>query len=378
MTSFMKARLSPGSYESSTLPELSKILIISPSLKLGGIERASSNLANEFVRAGHSVFFFCIFRQKPFFPLDKSVEIIEPRFKKLQRLNVINAPFRIRRAVKKIKPDAILVFNKFYGAQTLLGLAGLKHKVFVSERASPFYRFPPALEMFNKLVFSVFKPSGVVAQTHFAANKQKDYYKKGTSIKVIPNALREIKQFDIQKRQVVLGVGRLSDHLKGFDLLIDAWSQVNNKQWKLILTGRMEENPIIEEKVRKYGLEKNIEFVGRINDIDLLYAEAGVFVIPSRSEGFPNALVEAMASGLPVISFNFHAGVEEIITKNLNGILIENGNTKKLAEAIDILISDETERNRLGKNAKEIKNRLEGKKISSEVLDFILSDKSFV
>lgn len=374
----MKARLSPESYESSTSTELSKILIISSSLKLGGIERASSNLANEFARAGHLVYFFCVFRQKPFFSLEKSVEIIEPRVKSSQRLNIIDAPLRIRRAVKKIKPDAILVFNKFYSAQTLLGLAGLKYKIFVSERASPFYRFPFTIEIFNKLVFSIFKPTGVVAQTHFAANKQKEYYKKGTSIKVIPNALREIKKFDVQKRQVVLGVGRLSDHLKGFDLLIDAWSQLKNKQWNLVLTGRMEENPIIEEKVRKYGLENNIEFVGRVNNIDLLYAEAGVFVIPSRSEGFPNALVEAMASGLPVISFNFHTGVEEIITKNHNGILVENGNTKKLAEAIDFLIADEAERSRLGKNAKEIRNRLEGKQISSEVLGFILTDKSFV
>jgi len=350
-------------------------MIITSSLQLGGIERASTHLANKFVKAGHSVFFFCIFRHKSFFSLENSVEIIEPIAKKSQRLNIINAPLRIRRAVRKIRPDAIIVFNKFYGAQTLLGLAGLKQKVFISERSSPFFRFSPIIEMFNKLVFSVFKPSGVVAQTHFAANKQKNYYIKGTLIKVIPNALREAKQFDVQKKQVVLGVGRLSDHLKGFDLLIDAWSQVKNKQWKLILTGRIDENKVIEEKIKNYHLKNQIEFVGQVTEIDRLYAEAEIFVLPSRSEGFPNALVEAMAYGLPVISFNYHAGLEEIITNNQNGIVIENGNITKLAEAIDSLISDETERSRLGKNAKEISNRLDSQKISSEVMDFILPVK---
>jgi len=76
-----------------------------------------------------------------------------------------------------------------------------------------------------------------------------------------------------------------------------------------------------------------------------------------------------MASGLPVISFNFHAGIEEIITKNYDGILVEEGNTLTMAEAIDYLISNEAERNRLGKNAKGIRNRLDPQ--------IILYDKGF-
>ncbi|MDW7761968.1 MAG: glycosyltransferase [Acidobacteriota bacterium] len=356
---------------------MSKILIITSSLQLGGIERVSSNLANEFSNAGHSIHYFCIFRHTPFFDLSENIVRIEPKLKKPQRFNILDAPIRIRKAVKKINPDSVLVFNKFYGTLTLLGLVGLNYPVYISERASPFYRFPLIIELFNNMVFLFVNPSGVIAQTEFAARCQRRFYKTGTPIRVINNPLREIEVFELLRKPIVLGVGRLADHLKGFDLLVEAWAHVKNKSWKLVLTGSRQENTKLAELAGKMNLHERIEFIGRVNDIDRLYAEAGMIVIPSRSEGFPNAMVEAMAAGLPVISFNFQAGPEEILVNNHNGILVENGNTEKLAEKIDLLIENKEERVRLGKNAKEIRIRLDRNKICREFLNFILPEGSF-
>ncbi len=350
-----------------------KVLIISPSLQMGGIEASSSTLANEFSRQGIDVHYFCVFKRSKFFYLNENIIIHEPGYQMSQRYNLISAPLRIRRLATRIKPDSILAFNKFLGALTLFSLSGLNYKIFISERASPGYRFRPHLEVFNNIIFKFLKPEGVISQTKFAYSIQQKKYLKGTRFRVINNALREISVFDTLRNKHILAVGRLKDPMKGFNRLIEAFSMIKNNEWNLIFAGGdSSEGAELLKKSKKISNHLNIHFIGKIKNIDKFYAESGIFVLPSISEGFPNALVEAMSAGLPCIGFRYNSGITEIIEDGYNGILVENGNIPALAKKLDFLIENEAERTRLGNNARKIKEKLAIEHISAQYLDFIL------
>jgi len=106
--------------------------------------------------------------------------------------------------------------------------------------------------------------------------------------------------------------------------------------------------------------------LGRKNDVEKYYYEAGIFILSSRMEGYPNALVEAMACGCPCISFDCKTGPSSIIKNNINGILIENGNIDELSKAMNELSLNAENRQKLSLKALEIREKLNIKKISEK------------
>lgn len=344
---------------------------------MGGIERAGVNIANSIAAQGKSVVFISLFRQDHFFQLHPAIQFNEPNGFNKTKLSLGKSVLWLRKTIKQNNPETILVFNYFYGAIVQLAVRGLKVPVIVSDRGSPFYKWPKHVKLFNDVVFSLFPPKGIVAQTQIAAEFKASFYKNRTKIRVIPNALREVQLYpEIQSQKQILAVGRLGDQLKGFDRLIDAFALLTNKEWELIIAGGNEDGDYLKKQATKLNLIHRIRFLGKVKDIDKIYAQAGIFVIPSRSEGFPNALCEAMAAGLPCISFDFIAGPRDIINDGQNGIIIENGNIEALAAAIDYLIENPSVREKLAIKAMNIREWLKLEMIGKEYLDFILSENN--
>ena len=318
--------------------QANKILIIAPCLAMGGIERASSNTANGLSELGANVYFLSLFKKEAFFKLNEGIEILEPQGFNKTKLSLFKSILWIRKEVKRVNPEHILVFNKFYGAITALALLGTKYPYFLSERSSPLFVWRQPMRAINKFAFSIKPPKGVIAQTNIAAEYQRKYFKK-TEVIVIPNSVREVQLFpEIKREKVILAVGRLNDYLKGFDLLIESFAKLKNQDWELHIAGGDEEGEALKEQAERLGVINRIKFLGKVKEIDKCYAYAGMFVIPSRSEGFPNALAEAMTAGCCCIAFDFVAGPNEMITNGVDGILVPSGDTQKLAEAIDDLI----------------------------------------
>ena len=351
--------------------QANKILIIAPCLAMGGIERASSNTANGLSELGAKVYFLSLFKKEAFFKLNEGIEIIEPQGFNKTKLSLFKSILWIRKEVKRVNPEHILVFNKFYGAITALALLGTKYPYFLSERSSPLFVWRQPMRAINKFAFSIKPPKGVIAQTNIAAEYQRKYFKK-SKVVVIPNSVREVQLFpEIKREKVILAVGRLNDYLKGFDLLIESFAKIKNQDWELHIAGGDEEGEVLKAQAEKLGVINRIKFLGKVKEIDKCYAYAGMFVIPSRSEGFPNALAEAMTAGCCCIAFDFVAGPNEMITNGVDGILVPSGNIDKLAQVIDILIQDQIKIESYSNEALKVKEKLNQQKIVSQIKDFI-------
>ena len=351
--------------------QANKILIIAPCLAMGGIERASSNTANGLSELGAKVYFLSLFKKEAFFKLNEGIEIIEPQGFNKTKLSLLKSVLWVRKEVKRVNPEHILVFNKFYGAITALALLGTKYPYFLSERSSPLFVWRQPMRAINKLAFSIKPPKGVIAQTNIAAEYQRKYFKK-TEVIVIPNSVREVQLFpEIKREKVILAVGRLNDYLKGFDLLIESFAKLKNQDWELHIAGGDEEGEALKEQAERLGVINRIKFLGKVKEIDKCYAYAGMFVIPSRSEGFPNALAEAMTAGCCCIAFDFTAGPRDIIVDGISGLIVENGNTTEMAKAIDYLIAHPEKRIQLSKEAIKIREKLNKNIIANKIKYFL-------
>ena len=179
------------------------------------------------------------------------------------------------------------------------------------------------------------------------------HWKALSNLQVIPNFITHIPaEASHGNRQRVIAVGRY-DRVKGFDLLIEAWKQVcqYHLEWHLDIygAGNREE---YQQMADEMGLKDVVHCHGPVTDIDTQYISSSLFVLSSRNEGFGLVLVEAMAAGLPVVSFDCPCGPSDIIKNGEDGLLIENGNVQKLADAICWMISHPEERKQYGKQAR--------------------------
>lgn len=158
--------------------------------------------------------------------------------------------------------------------------------------------------------------------------------------------------------KAVISIGRLSDE-KGVDLLLDTWSEVapRHPDWVLRIYGSGEDEEVSRRHCASLGLDGSVRWMGRTGDVQGALRGGSVFALSSRGEGFPLALLEAMAMGVPCAAFDCAPGVHEIVTDGENGLLAPPGNTGELARKLDRLMSDGELRDRMGEMAREVVRR---------------------
>lgn len=171
------------------------------------------------------------------------------------------------------------------------------------------------------------------------------------------------------KREVgvnrVVTIGRYA-YQKGYDLLLQAWAELsrireleNGEEWTLDIYGQGDQTDYRQLMV-ELGIDSNrCHLNGPVEDVVKAYQESSIFVLSSRFEGFGMVLIEAMACGLPVVSFDCPAGPDEIITDGVDGLLVPSGDVYALAEKLMLLMSDENLRRRLGQQARQTAQRYE-------------------
>jgi len=179
---------------------------------------------------------------------------------------------------------------------------------------------------------------------------------EGVAVLAIPNAVpdmgRVLTEPDPDAR-VAIAAGRLT-RPKGFDLLIDAWRAVAvaHPEWQLRIYGRGPAKRKLRRRIRKAGLDEQVHLMGFTRGLPAEFASSSLFVMSSRFEGFSMVLLEAMASGLPVVSFDCPVGPAELVDHGVTGVLVENGSVAALAGEINRMIDDPALRSKLGAAAR--------------------------
>jgi glycosyltransferase involved in cell wall biosynthesis len=151
----------------------------------------------------------------------------------------------------------------------------------------------------------------------------------------------------------VIAIGK-QGYQKSYDRLLEAWHLVyqQHSDWELEIYGKIETEEKLEEQALKLGICEKISFYPPTQEIESKYLEASIYVMSSRFEGFGMVLIEAMACGVPCISFDCPHGPADIITDGVDGILVENGDVAGLANALIRLIENEELRKKMGTAAK--------------------------
>ena len=325
-----------------------KIAFLIPSLSPGGAERVVVSLANKFSNK-FEVFLIVLNKTETVYNVDKEVNLIYLQEKYSPSSSLIEAiksnviyVKKIVKIAKNNKIDTLIGFTTSVNILTVISSTLLKKPNLISERNNPEVYVPNA---FWRILRNFWYPftNGLIVQTEFI----KGFYQKTiqeSKIKIIPNPIDEIMlstRKDYSERDnVILTVGRL-DANKNQRLLIEAFANLNVDNWKLVVVG----DGVLREEYKKLtaslGIADKVDFVGNVNNVSDYYNQAKIFVFTSQSEGFPNALLEAMAFGLPCISTDCPSGPSEIIKNNENGYLVELNNRSQLECGLTNLMNDQ-------------------------------------
>ena len=340
-----------------------KICLAISTMSSGGAERNTSMLANHFSKDNDVFILTLQSNNKSFYKIDKKVKIIDLDlikntknfFSKL--INLIKRIYIITLQLKKQKPDILISFLETTNITLIISslfISSIKVRI-VSDRNNPKKSERPIIITILKFLFYRFSDY-VVLQTQ----KIKENYKfvKKNKIKIIQNTISDNiklkKNYKINKKLKIISVGRLEPQ-KGYDVLLKSLKVLkeNNYEFLCNIFGAGSERKKIYKSITKLGLKNYVFLKGVNNKILNYYKNYNLYILSSKFEGYPNSLLEALASGLTSISSDCDYGPSEIITNNVNGLLFKNGNHLDLYKKINFLLKNKSKFNKFGKNSKK-------------------------
>jgi len=352
-----------------------RLTLVIASLGRGGAERTASVLASAWAEKGIHVTLITYLRDDvPAYPLHAGVVLRQLHLRGgaarhffhglVRNLKVVRA---LRRAIRESAPDLIVSFMDIPNVLTLLAARGINAPVVVTEHTHPaYYDIGWMWQILRRLVYD--RADALVCMTTPVLSWFQQRFKiRGfiipNSVDPPPSHVDKLLKRDMTK-SFVIAMGRLSWE-KGFDLLLDAFSRiaVRHPNWSLRILGEGPLRQSLEEQVQNLNLNGRVELTGALEDPFPVLQAADIFVFSSRFEGFGNALCEAMACGLPVISFSCPSGPPEIIRDGIDGLLVPPENTSALATAMDRLMCSAHERILLAARAPEVVSRFSRQRI---------------
>jgi glycosyltransferase involved in cell wall biosynthesis len=214
---------------------------------------------------------------------------------------------------------------------------------------------------------------GVIAQTSEAKEIYHLLYAH-KNIVVIGNPIRKVKGEPAQRKNQVLMVGRLIS-TKHQDRLIRIFLGIDEPGWKLVLVGydhlKQQHSSKLIELINELNGQDRVILAGKQEDVDKFYLESKVFAFTSSSEGFPNAVGEAMSAGLPVVAYDCIAGPSELIKDGYNGYLIPLFDDELFGQRLSELMKDDQQRIEMGSNAERSIKKFDKEAICEQFWHFI-------
>ena len=361
-----------------------KILFLINEFERGGAERVVSYLLTHLPKFYPEInpVLYLLEKSEYAYSLPENIDIYTgSRYHSSNMIKFLKLPIlalRLKRFIIKNKINVVISFlNRANYTNILARHFGSDHRCIISERntSSFVYRSKSVIGMINRTLMHQLYPA---SQTIIAVSKGvkedlvKNFKIPDRLISVIYNpydielirqkSLEKLahKWLDNKKYKILISVARLEKQ-KNHALLIRSFKQVNDElpETRLLLLGEGHERENLNRLIKSHGLDSKIQILGQQNNPFPFLRKSDLFVLSSDFEGFPNALVESMICGCPVVSTNCKSGPDEIITDGVNGLLVPVGNKIALSNAICRVLKNEKLKLDLKKNALQSVKRFE-------------------
>ncbi|MDR0407018.1 MAG: glycosyltransferase family 4 protein [Holosporales bacterium] len=346
-----------------------RLAFVISSLEFGGAERDLSKQANFWAAEETEVciFVFTTAQKPPAYPLDPRVQVyfLKDHFRHIPVVKLgdvlrrLFCTIALRRALKKFKPNVIVSYVDIVNITTLIVSKGLGIPVIVSERIDPAYHrlgfFHPLWDFIR--LHTHRWASHVIVQTQDALRYFPKHFQE--RLMVIPNSVAKPSCAVIINPTIqhIVTIGRLCFQ-KDQETLLQAFSliQKNHPTLQLTIYGEGPYRAHLEHMIHEKGLQNHVFLPGMVANVQEVLLQVDLFVFPSRYEGFPNALCEAMAVGLPIIASNC-SGNTTVVQDGVDGLLFPIGDVQTLTQKMEFLIENFDERQRLSQNARYLPER---------------------
>lgn len=325
----------------------------------GGAERVVCNLAKYLSDKGDICTVLTMSEDKDVYGLKETIKTQSLLLDSERRNPVLDNLKRIRRLhtyIRRNNCDSYVVFLPITTILFLIFRNFTKARVIVSERSDP--------NRYSKWKQILLKKLAKRADVWvFQTEDSKAWY--GNTVKdaiVIPNAINKaflVRSLSEEKQKVIVGVGRLSAE-KNFSMLVEAFSDIADEfpDYRLDIYGEGEQRNLLEQLTKELNISDRVKFPGYLSSLEEKIQSASLFVLSSNFEGMPNALLEAMALGLPCISTDCPVGgPRSLICNGENGILVPVGDKQSLSNTMRNILQNPEFATKLGRNAKEVRER---------------------
>ena len=324
----------------------------------GGAERVIIEVAHGLSQMGYRSILVTSFVDENWeYPIPDGVERVSIEQRERRDSFVvrnIRRVYALRQLCKKYKPAVLVSFMDESNVRALIATMGLPVKNIISVRADPAQLY----DGFCKSLLARYllpRADGCVFQTENAMHWFPESLQRKSQVILNPVKPAFFQMQRVHNPKHIVAIGRL-DKFKNFGLLLDAFSQLAFKypQEKLLIFGQGVLRDELQRKINALHLEGRAFLMGATDDVPGVLATARLFVLSSDSEGMPNALMEAMAVGVPVIATDCPSGgVRSLIEDGVNGLLVPMGDKERLADAMDKVLTDDSLSERLGDYARQ-------------------------
>ena len=361
-----------------------RITLVIFSLVAGGAERVMATMANFFAaRKGRTVTLLTLDSgdTPPFYPLDPAVQ-----HRPLGLASISRNPFHalasnvhrvraLRRAIAATQPDLVISLMSETNVLTLFAAAPLGVPMLVQEQNDPHHHH-------IGWQWNVLRSWAYPKATHVVALNEQNLSYFSESVRkrgrIIPNPAvltgppgRTARPSDGPK--TLMAMGRFVPQ-KGFDLLFEAFARIapRHPDWSLEILGDGPLRADFETQIARLGLADRVRLPGITHEPHDRLRTADLFVMSSRHEGFPLSLCEALACGLPAVSFDCPTGPGDIIRQDIDGLLVPPENVAALSAALDSLMSDPQRREKFSARAPEVLDRYSVEKVMGLWEDLVI------
>ena len=344
------------------------------SLHKGGAERVFVNLAEYFYKKGYRVTMVTQYQFQPEeeYVLPEGVrrilsDLTEEELSNSRIINFWRRVCKLHRIWKREKPNLVLSCIGKNNFMTVVTTMFTRTRAVVSVVGEAREEYPNRLmRMLANLLFPL--ASGVILQTE----RSRYFFHKRVQRRavILPNSLNPDfirPRYEGQREKRIVSVGRM-DANKNHEMMIRAFASLASRypEYTLTIYGDGELRDSLEQLAGELGVADRIFLPGVIPDVAKKIEKAALFLLTSYSEGVSNALIEALATGLPVISTDVPSGgTVELMADGVNGLIIPPGDVQALEKAMDRLLGDPVYADRLGIEAAKIQKRLAPERVNA-------------